>query len=95
MKTYYVYILLCCDKSFYTGVTNNVEKRVWEHQKGLIRGCYTHGRRPVRLVCCENFKRIEWAIAREKQIKGWSRDKNKALIAKNYEMLPDLSKSRT
>ncbi len=91
MKNYYVYILQCNDDSYYTGVTNSVEKRFYEHQNGLVDNCYTHGRRPVKLVCIENFLDIRDAIAREKQIKGWKRDKKEALIKKLYKDLPKLS----
>jgi putative endonuclease len=88
MKNYFIYILQCSDDSYYTGVTNNVEKRYYEHQNGLIENCYTHGRRPVKLVCVESFSYIRDAIAREKQIKRWKRVKKEALIKRNYESLP-------
>jgi putative endonuclease len=91
MKNYYIYILHCNDGSYYTGVTNNVEKRYYEHQNGLIDNCYTHGRRPLKLVCIENFRDIREAIAREKQIKGWKREKKEALIKRLYKDLPKLS----
>jgi putative endonuclease len=91
MKNYFVYILQCSDDSYYTGVTNNVERRLYEHQNGLIDNCYTHGRRPIKLVCVEVFNDIVRAIAREKQIKGWKRVKKQALIKKSYESLPKLS----
>ena len=89
-----VYMLECCDGSFYTGLTRKeIEARVWEHEQGLYRG-YTHRRRPVKLVFCEIYDRIEDAINRERQIKGWSRAKKKALIAGHYEKLPSLSENR-
>ena len=94
MKSYYVYILLCNDKSYYTGITNNPGKRVWEHHEGLIKGCYTHGRRPVKLVFQENFQNVNQAIAAEKQIKGWSRKKKEALILGRFDDLPKLSRSK-
>jgi putative endonuclease len=93
MKTYYVYILKCSDYSYYIGVTNNIEKRVYEHQEGLIEGCYTHNKRPLALMHVEEFTDILEAIAREKQIKGWSRQKKKALISMDYQKLVELSKS--
>lgn len=46
MKNYFVYMLECVDGSFYVGVTNNVEKRVWQHQNGWDENAYTHERRP-------------------------------------------------
>jgi putative endonuclease len=91
MKNYYVYILQCNDDSYYTGVTNNIEKRFYEHQNGLIESCYTHSRRPLKLAGIENFCDINQAIEREKQIKGWKRIKKEALIKKLYKDLPKLS----
>jgi len=44
---YWVYILECADGSYYTGHTDNLEKRTAEHQAGTIPGCYTHKRRPL------------------------------------------------
>jgi len=89
---YYIYILRCSDGSYYTGVTSNIEKRVYEHQEGLIAGCYTHNRRPVKLIHAEEFPDIIAAISREKQIKGWTRKKKDALISGSYERLIELSK---
>ena len=93
MKSYYIYILQCLYGSYYTGVTNDVEKRFYEHQEGLIEGCYTHNKRPVKLMYVEEFGDIVEAISMEKQIKGWSRQKKKALIAGDFEKLVKLSKS--
>ncbi len=94
MKKYFVYILRCRDGRYYTGVTNNVEKRFYEHQNGLIASCYTRGRRPVKLVAVEEFDKIIDAIDKEKQIKGWTRKKKQALINNNYGALPKLSMNR-
>ncbi|MDC9834071.1 GIY-YIG nuclease family protein [Rhizobium binxianense] len=68
-----------------------IEARVWEHNAGTYDG-YTTKRRPVELVFTETYDRIIDAIARERQIKGWSRRKKEALIAMDYGALPDLSK---
>ncbi|MBB5571674.1 MULTISPECIES: GIY-YIG nuclease family protein [Rhizobium] len=87
-----VYILRCSDGSYYTGLTKQeIEARVWEHNAGIYDG-YTAKRRPVELVFHEIYDRIIDAIARERQIKGWSRRKKEALIALNYEALPALSR---
>ena len=91
--TYFVYILKCSDNSYYTGVTKNYEKRVYEHQNGMIPGCYTHSRRPIELVLIEEFDDIRKAIEREKQIKGWSRNKKQALIERNFEALKKYSRN--
>ncbi|MDK4724992.1 GIY-YIG nuclease family protein [Rhizobium phaseoli] len=87
-----VYILRCSDGSYYTGLTKQeIEARVWEHNAGIYDG-YTAKRLPVELVFTETYDRIIDAIARERQIKGWSRRKKEALIALDYEALPELSK---
>lgn len=93
MKTMYVYILECSDKSYYIGVSNNAEKRFWEHSAGINRNCYTFTRRPLKLVFSQIFSDPNSAIAFEKKIKGWSRAKKKALIENKWESLPELSKS--
>jgi len=74
MKDYFVYILKCSDDSYYTGVTNSLEKRINEHESGLIKG-YTSSRLPVKLVFSERFTDINDAIRFEKQVKGWNRKK--------------------
>ncbi|HDO22209.1 MAG TPA: GIY-YIG nuclease family protein [Nitrospirae bacterium] len=76
--------------SYYTGVTNDIERRFYEHQEGLIEGCYTHDKRPLKLIHVEEFTDIIEAISREKQIKGWSRRKKEAIIAGDYEELVKL-----
>jgi len=87
-----VYILRCSDGSYYTGLTKQgIEARVWEHNAGIYDG-YTTKRRPVELVFHEVYDRIIDAIARERQIKGWSRRKKEALIALDYKALPALSR---
>ena len=92
-KTYWVYILKCSDGSFYTGSTSDLEKRLSEHQNGLIK-CYTRSRRPVKLVFSEYFESAYDAISAERQIKGWSRAKKKALIKRDYELLVKLSNKK-
>lgn len=88
---YHVYILLCSDGSYYTGVTNDIDRRFEEHQNGTDPTCYTFSRRPLVLKFTETYQFIDDAIGREKQIKGWSRRKKEALINANYEQLIDLS----
>lgn len=94
MKQYYVYILLCSDNSYYTGVTNDIDRRIYEHELGLITKCYTYRRRPLKLVFYEIFQDINQAIAFEKQVKGWSRIKKQALIERDWDKLVQLSKNR-
>ncbi len=88
----YVYILKCRDKSYYTGVTNNLERRLAEHQSGEVISCYTFKRRPVKLVFYQKFQTPKEAILFEKQVKGWSRAKKEALIESNWESLHKLAK---
>jgi putative endonuclease len=91
LKYFYTYILECSDKSYYTGITNDIERRLAEHNSNEFPKSYCHERRPVKLVYAELFLQPEEAIALEKQIKGWSRQKKEALIERNYEQLKDLS----
>ncbi len=94
MKNFYVYIIKCSDNSYYVGVTNDLEKRWIEHIEGKDVMCYTFSRRPLQLVFYELHIDINDAIAREKQIKKWSRAKKEALIVRDIEKLKELSKSK-
>lgn len=94
MKNYFAYILECSDKSYYTGVTNNLEKRLAEHQS-RFHGGYTSNRLPVKLVYSASFNDINDAIRFEKQIKGWSRRKKEALMRGDFDSLIQLSKSKS
>jgi len=91
MKAMYVYIVECSDQSYYTGVTNDAERRLLEHNLGYNKNCYTYSRRPVKLVFCERFYSAGQAITFEKQVKGWSRKKKKALIDDRWDLLPELA----
>lgn len=87
----YMYILRCNDGSYYVGSTNNLERRLEEHNHG--EGAeYTKHRLPVELVYFEECFSIKEAFLREKQVQGWSRKKREALINGQYEKLPILSK---
>lgn len=90
-----VYILECIDGSFYTGVTNDIDRRLIEHNEGYNKEAYTFDKRPVKLVfaydCIDGYE----AHAFEKQIKGWRREKKKALIEGRWDDLPELSKRYT
>ncbi len=86
-----LYILCCSDGSYYVGTTRDgLEKRVAEHQSGTYDG-YTAYRRPVTLVFQQTFDHIEDAIAAERQIRGWRREKKEALIRGDYPALPSLA----
>ena len=86
-----VYILKCMDNSYYIGVTNNVERRLQEHQSGISKDSYTHNRRPVELVFYENFLNAQSAIQFEKKIKKWTRRKKEALINGEWNKLKEYS----
>ena len=90
---YSVYILECRDGSYYIGVTNDLERRLWEHDTGFDIGCYTYSKRPVKLKYYETTNDIKQAILREKQLKGWSRKKKQALFKEDWDELKRLSKS--
>ena len=91
----YVYILRCKDGSYYVGSTRTaLETRVGQHNAGTYGG-YTKSRRPVFLVWSQEFQQITDAIAVERQIKGWSRAKKEALIAGDFDALPDLARGRS
>jgi predicted GIY-YIG superfamily endonuclease len=87
----FLYNLCCSDSSYYVGTTQDgLEKRVGEHQTGAYDG-YTAYRRPVKLVFHQAFERIEDAIAAERQVKGWRREKKEAFIHGDYRALPVLA----
>jgi putative endonuclease len=83
MKTLYLYILRCSDESFYTGVTNDMDRRLWEHQQGVDEDAYTYSRRPVEVVFLDEFPDPTQAIEAEKRVKSWSLAKKQALIDGN------------
>lgn len=92
MKNCYVYIMTNKSRTLYTGVTNNLERRVYEHKHKLIEG-FTSKYNITLLVYCEAFTDIRQAIAREKHIKGWLRSKKIALIESINPDWKDLSMS--
>jgi putative endonuclease len=90
MHFYYVYIMTNRSKTLYTGVTNNLERRVFEHKQSLKPSFTTHYKID-RLAYYERFGDIRSAIAREKQIKGQLRIKKIALIVSMNPEWRDLS----
>lgn len=91
--SFWVYILLCADGSYYTGHTDNLDKCIQEHHMGWISKCYTFQRRPLQLVFSEEFQTREEALASEKQIKGWSRKKKEAMMKGNWAEVSRLARS--
>jgi putative endonuclease len=88
--TYYVYIVASRSRRLYTGVTNDLQRRVIEHREGLVPG-FTKQYQASRLVHFEIFGDIRMAIAREKEIKGWRREKKVWLIERDNRTWEDLA----
>ncbi|MEW5821089.1 MAG: GIY-YIG nuclease family protein [Cyanobacteriota bacterium] len=88
-KTYYVYIMTNKSKTLYTGVTNNLHRRVYEHKNKLVEG-FTKKYNITQLVYFEEYSTSNEAIKREKQIKGWLRSKKINLIEKSNPEWKDL-----
>ncbi|MBU3821993.1 GIY-YIG nuclease family protein [Flavobacteriaceae bacterium XHP0103] len=95
MKYYYVYILLCSDNTFYTGMTNDLERRIIQHKSGYNKDSYVFSRQPFELKWYLQLTDPRQAIAIEKQIKGWTRRKKEALINENWKDLVKFSKNYT
>lgn len=91
MKSYFVYIVKCSDKSYYTGITNNLVRRLNEHNFGIEKKSYTFSRRPVKLKFSEMFNDPKSATQLEKQIKGWNRKKKEALFKRDWVKIVELS----
>jgi putative endonuclease len=89
-RSYYVYIMTNKTRTLYTGVTNDLTKRVLQHKRKLLPG-FTSQYHLSRLAYFEVFGDIRYAIAREKQIKGWLRAKKVALIIATNPTWKDLS----
>lgn len=91
---YIVYILECSDGSYYTGSTDDVNKRLWQHQQGVESSSYTYSRRPVKLVwTSQETQHYYDALRWERQIKGWSRKKKEALIRGDLNSIHEIVKT--
>lgn len=73
MDKYYLYILKCSDKTLYTGITTDLDRRVKEHNTSALGAKYTNGRRPVKLIYSKKFKSRSEATKEESRIKKLSR----------------------
>ena len=89
-REYYVYILASPSRRLYVGVTNDLERRMYEHKAKLHPG-FTRQYNITMLVHCESFGDIRDAIAREKEVKDWRREKKIALIEADNPQWRDLS----
>ena len=76
------------------GVTNDLERRIWEHNNDKNVLAYTFKRRPVILKYFQRFQNINDAIAFEKQIKGWSRKKKEALFNEDWKEIKKQARSK-
>lgn len=85
--SYFTYILECSDKTLYVGCTNNLERRLEQHNNSKWGAHYTKIRRPVKLLYSETFGTLKEARRREIEIKGWTRAEKEALISSNKELL--------
>lgn len=81
---FYVYILKCADETLYVGCTNNIDKRLREHNNSKSGAHYTKIRRPVELVYRETHASLGKARRREAELKGWKRAEKLALINNNH-----------
>ena len=91
MKAFFVYMMTNRSRVvLYTGITNSLVRRVWEHQNGEIKG-FTKKYKVNRLVYYENFDDPRGAISREKEIKDWRRSKKNALVETLNPKWADLS----
>ena len=93
MGKFFVYMLKCADESFYIGLTSDILNRLTEHEQGLSRKAYTYSRRPVELVWVGDFPTHDEAFTFERQIKGWSRAKKKALIDNDWDEIHQIVKN--
>lgn len=82
---YFTYILKCADGTLYTGSTNDLDKRIKQHNNLKSGAHYTKIRRPVSLLYSETFKTLGDARKREHEIKRWRRDKKLVLISTHHE----------
>jgi putative endonuclease len=89
-RTYYVYILPSKSRRLYMGMTNDLSRRMWEHKNRVVEG-FTKQYNIDRLVYFEETSDVRSAIEREKQLKGWRREKKITLIETINAIWEDLS----
>ena len=91
LKEYFVYILASESGTLYIGMTNNLQRRIYEHKEGLI-SSFTEKYNCKKLIYFERTYNVDEAIAREKQLKKWNRNKKENLIKSLNPTWKDLSK---
>lgn len=88
---YYFYIVRCSDNSLYCGQTNNLQRRIQEHNFDKNKSAkYLRAKKPVKLIYFEEYSTLQEAMKREWQIKKWTKAKKEALIKKKFELLKKL-----
>ena len=92
--TFWAYMLHCKGGVFYAGHTDNLERRIGDHQSGLIKG-FTQSLLPAELVWSQEFTTRDEALSAERRIKGWSRAKKLALIRGDWGEISRLAKSKS
>jgi putative endonuclease len=93
MNNFYVYILKCDDNSYYVGHTDDIEKRIADHELNTY-DCYTSTRLPIEVVYIQTFGTRGEALESERQLKKWSRRKKEALIEENWSNLSSFAKKK-
>jgi putative endonuclease len=93
LMPYAIYILRCSDGTYYTGLTKDLDGRIYEHQSGANQEAYTFRRRPVKLVWHVVTESYQEAFQWEHRIKGWSRAKKEALIRGDVDGIREIVKS--
>jgi predicted GIY-YIG superfamily endonuclease len=91
--SFWAYMLHCNGGFFYTGHTDNLERRIAQHEVGALPG-FASDHRPVKLVWSQEFPSRYEALTAERRIKGWSRAKKMALIRGDWERVSTLAKGR-
>jgi putative endonuclease len=92
--SFWAYMLHCNAGRFYVGHTDDLDRRIAQHQSGTMKG-FTRSYLPVTLVWSQEFSSRYEALVAERQIKGWSRAKKLALIRGDWDHISRLAKSRT
>ena len=90
---FWTYMLHCRGGYFYAGHTEDLEKRIWQHENGRLPG-FTHDHLPVKLVWSHEFADRNAAREMEQRIKGWSRAKKIALIREDWKEISRLARKK-
>ncbi|PZQ53205.1 GIY-YIG nuclease family protein [Novosphingobium sp. TCA1] len=89
---FHTYILRCRDGTYYVGRTDDLERRIAEHQSAAFQG-YTSRRLPAVFLWAQDFQTRDEAFAAERKLKGWSRAKKEAMMAGDWILVSELARS--